>query len=132
MVGDSVGMGADVVLDCVGSAASIDDALAVVRPRGQVVLVGMPGRVSVDLTGLWNKEIGLLGAYAYGVEEGGARTFDLAFELVAAAELGRLVSARYPLERYREAIEHAATAGARGAVKIVFEPVPAKAKERHG
>jgi threonine dehydrogenase-like Zn-dependent dehydrogenase len=54
------------------------------------------------------------------------RTFDLAFELSGAAELGRLVSARYPLERYREAIEHAATAGSRGAVKIVFEPLAPK------
>ncbi|HEX3623691.1 MAG TPA: zinc-binding dehydrogenase [Acidimicrobiales bacterium] len=121
MVGDSVGTGADVVFDCVGSADSIDDALAIVRPRGDVVLVGMPGRVSVDLTGLWHKEIRLAGAYAYGVEEGGARTFDLAFELVVDAGLGRLVSAAYPLDRYREAIDHAANAGSRGAVKVVFD-----------
>jgi hypothetical protein len=31
------------------------------------------------------------------------------------------VSATYPLARYREAIEHAATAGTRGAVKIAFD-----------
>jgi hypothetical protein len=77
--------------------------------------------VSVELTGLWHKEIGLLGAYAYGVEEGGARTFDLAFELVASARLDRLVSAAYPLDRYRDAIDHAANAGSRGAVKVVFD-----------
>jgi threonine dehydrogenase-like Zn-dependent dehydrogenase len=121
MVGAGVGDGADVVFDCVGSAGSIDDALAVVRPRGQVVLVGMPGRVSVDLTGLWHKEIALVGAYAYGVEEDGRRTFDLAFELVAEAGLGRLVSAAYTLDRYRDAIDHAANAGSRGAVKVVFD-----------
>jgi threonine dehydrogenase-like Zn-dependent dehydrogenase len=121
MVGAAVGEGADVVYDCVGSAASIDDALAVVRPRQQVVLVGMPGRVTVDLTGLWHKEIRLVGAYAYGVEEGGPRTFDLAFELVRDAGLARLVSAAYPLDRYRDAIDHAANAGSRGAVKVVFD-----------
>jgi hypothetical protein len=33
----------------------------------------------------------------------------------------RLVSATYPLARYTEAIEHAATAGARGAVKVAFD-----------
>jgi hypothetical protein len=81
----------------------------------------MPGRVSVDLTGLWHKEIALVGAYAYGVEEGGRRTFDLAFELVAEAGLGRLVSAAYTLDRYRDAIDHAANAGSRGAVKVVFD-----------
>jgi threonine dehydrogenase-like Zn-dependent dehydrogenase len=121
MVGGAVGEGADLVFDCVGTADSINDSLAVVRPRGKVVLVGMPGRVAVDLTALWHKEIGLLGAYAYGREPDGARTFDLAFHLVADARLDRLVSASYPLDRYREAIDHAANAGGRGAVKVVFD-----------
>lgn len=121
MVGDGVGEGAELVFDCVGSAGSIDDALAVVRPREQVVLVGMPGRVSVDLTGLWHKEIRLVGSYAYGLEATGERTFDLAFELVKNADLGRLVSATYALDRYRDAIDHAANAGARGAVKVAFD-----------
>jgi len=121
MVGDGVGGGADVVFDCVGSADSLADALAVVKPREQVVMVGMPGRVSVDLTGLWHKEIRLVGAYAYGVEESGERTFDLAFDLVTDADLGRLVSAAYPLDRYRDAIDHAANAGSRGAVKVAFD-----------
>lgn len=117
--------GADVVLDCVGSAASLADSLDVVRPRGQITLVGMPGHTEVDLTGLWQREVRLVGAYAYGIESPPdgepRRTFDLAFELVTAAGLGRLVSATYPLARYRDAIAHAATAGARGAVKIAFD-----------
>jgi len=117
--------GADVVVDCVGSAQSLAEALAVVRPRGRVVLAGMPGPVKVDLAPLWQREVTLQGAYTYGTEERGglrARTFELAFELVRSARLGRLVSAGYPLERYGEAIAHAASAGRRGAVKIVFTP----------
>src|SRR5207237_9433069 len=125
-VGERLSGGADVVLDCVGNAASVHEALAVTRPGGRVVLVGMPGPERLDLAALWQRELELVGADAYGTEELAdgrrMRTFDLAFELAAAAGLGRLVSARYPLERYREAIEHAATAGSRGAVKIVFEP----------
>jgi hypothetical protein len=85
----------------------------------------MPGHVHVDLTGLWQREIQLAGSYAYGYEtltDGSRRrTFDLAFELVAAVGLGRLVSATYPLARYRQAIEHAADAGRRGAVKVAFD-----------
>ncbi len=61
--------GADVVLDCVGSADSLARSLAVVRPGGRIVMVGMPGTVSVDLTGLWHREIDLRGAYAYGTEQ---------------------------------------------------------------
>ena len=126
-VGERLAGGADVTLDCVGSAASLAQALAVTRPGGRVTLVGMPGPERVDLAPLWQREIELVGAYAYGTERTngngtGVRTFDLAFDLVASADLGRLVSARYPLERYREAIEHAESAGRRGAVKIVFEP----------
>lgn len=119
--------GADVVVDCVGSAQSLHQALAMVRPRGRVVLVGMPGKVSVDLASLWHREVTLAGAYAYGVEHTGdrpRRTFDIALDLVATAGLGRLVSASYPLERYEEALAHAGAAGRRGAVKIVFDLRP--------
>ena len=117
--------GADVVIDCVGNDTSLAQALAVVRPRGRITMVGMPGHTQVDLTGLWQREITLAGAYAYGTEvlaDGERRrTFDLAFELVAAADLGRLVSATYPLARFADAISHAASAGPRGAVRIAFD-----------
>jgi threonine dehydrogenase-like Zn-dependent dehydrogenase len=117
--------GADVVFDCVGSSQSLTQALAMVRPRGRVVLVGMPGRVEVDLAPLWHRELSLGGAYAYGEEDpevgDRARTFTLAFDVVAQAQLGSLVSAAYPLERYEEAIAHAGSAGRRGAVKVVFD-----------
>ncbi|HUS62303.1 MAG TPA: zinc-binding dehydrogenase, partial [Acidimicrobiales bacterium] len=132
-VGDSLSSGADLVIDCVGSQASIAADLLLTRSGGTVVLVGMPGQVLVDLTSLWHRQINLRGSYAYGVEDGaaggrperpgakGRRTFDLAFDLVAHAGLERLVSASYPLDRYRDAIDHAANAGPRGAVKIVFD-----------
>ena len=116
--------GADVVLDCVGSASSLAESLRVARAGGRVVLVGMPGKVSIDLAPLWQREIRLLGSYAYGTEDvtpSPRSTFALAFELVAAADLGRLVSARYALDRHEEALRHAAAAGRRGAVKVVFD-----------
>lgn len=117
--------GADVVIDCVGSEASLAESLDIVRPKGRITMVGMPGQVKVDLTGLWQREITLAGAYAYGTEVLASgerrRTFDLAFELVAAADLGRLVSATYPLARFEDAIAHAAGAGGRGGVKICFD-----------
>jgi threonine dehydrogenase-like Zn-dependent dehydrogenase len=116
--------GVDLIVDCVGSSASLEQCLEVVRPGGRIVLVGMPGVVRVDLAPLWQREIELRGAYAYGSEDrpGGSRsTFHLALELVREARLDRLVSARYPLERYEDAVAHAAAAGRRGAVKIVFD-----------
>jgi len=134
--------GADVVIDCVGGAESIAQSLGMVRPRGTVSLVGMPGNVTLDLAPLWHREVRLAGAYAYGteavagadakagtgaeVEAGGGRsgvtpTFDLAFEVAAAVGVGRLVSATYPLTRFEDAVAHAGSAGRRGAVKIAFD-----------
>lgn len=125
LIGDDLSGGADVVIDAVGSAASIDESIGMARPRGRVVLVGMPGRVSVDLTALWHRETELVGAYTYGTEHLAdgttARTFDLAIDLVAQADLGRLVSATYRLDDYEQALLHAASAGSRGAVKICFD-----------
>ena len=120
--------GAGVVIDCVGSAESIAQSLAMVRPRGTVSLVGMPGKITVDLAPLWHREVRLAGAYAYGTERvgdlprrGTTPTFDLAFEVAAATGVGRLVSATYPLTRFEDAVAHAGSAGRRGAVKIAFD-----------
>jgi threonine dehydrogenase-like Zn-dependent dehydrogenase len=122
---DQLTGGCDVVLDCVGDSDSLAQSLAIVAPRGTVVVVGMPGQVKLELTTLWHRETQLVGAYAYGTETvpGGERrrTFDLAFELVRAVDLGRLVSATYRLDDYKDAIEHAASAGRRGAVKVAFD-----------
>lgn len=114
--GDQLTSGSDVVVDCVGSEDSLAQALRVVAPGGTVALVGMPGRVSVDLTSLWHREVSLRGTYAYTADD-----VRLAFDVVQDLGLERLVSALYPLDRYREAIEHAANAGRRGAVKVAFD-----------
>ena len=132
--GDQLTGGADAVLDCVGTETSIQQSLALVKPRGRVTLVGMPAVVKVSLTTLWHRETELAGAYAYGTEVLSSgerrRTFDLAFELVRAARLGRLVSATYPLADYKAAIEHAASAGRRGAVKVAFDMRQEKERNR--
>lgn len=115
--------GAPLVMDCVGSAGSVADALAVTAPAGSVVLAGMPGPTRVDLTPLWQREVRITGSYTYGPEPaaGGRHSFDLAFELAGAVRLEQLLSATYPLERAAEALEHAAGAGRRGATKIAFD-----------
>jgi threonine dehydrogenase-like Zn-dependent dehydrogenase len=121
--------GADVVVDCVGSAESLAQCLGMVRPGGRLVLVGMPGTVRVDLAPLWHREVQLVGAYAYGTEEtptGRRRSFDIAMDVVAGRQLGRLVSASYPLQRFEEALAHAGGAGRRGAVKVVFDLRPSR------
>ena len=114
--GSQLTAGAQVVVDCVGSAESLAQALRVVGPGGTILMVGMPGVTTVDLTSLWHREITLTGCYAYTAVD-----FEQAFELVRRQRLDRLLTATYALDRFPEAIEHAANAGARGAVKIAFD-----------
>ena len=116
VVGDQLTGGVPAVVDCVGSEASLAQALAVVAPGGTVHVVGMPARTTLDLTALWHRETALRGCYAYRADD-----FATAAELVATLDLGRLVTATYPLARYEDAVDHAAHAGARGAVKIAFD-----------
>lgn len=129
--------GADVVIDCVGTSQSISQALSIVRPRGRIVLVGMPGKVSIDLASLWHREVTISGAYAYGIEkslrkEKPVNTFELAMEVVSRHKIGQLVSATYPIERFEEALQHAGSAGRRGAVKIAFDLDPNNHKTLKG
>jgi threonine dehydrogenase-like Zn-dependent dehydrogenase len=114
--GDQLSGGIGTVADCVGSPDSLAQALRVVAPGGGVHVVGMPGVTTLDLTPLWHRETSLHGCYAYERAD-----FDDALTLVRDHDLGRLVSATYPLSRYEEAIAHAAAAGRRGAVKIAFD-----------
>lgn len=125
IIGGVLSSGAHVTIDAVGNSGSITDALRITRPRGRVVLLGMPAEVRVDLTGLWHRETELKGAYTYGTEtlpDGStARTFDLAIDTANHYEAERLLSATYRLDDHVDALAHAAVAGRRGAVKIAFD-----------
>jgi threonine dehydrogenase-like Zn-dependent dehydrogenase len=119
--------GVDCVIDCVGSSDSIDDAMRLTRPRGTLVLAGMPGiPAGVDWTSVWYKELRVQGAYAYGWEKvGGSRvkTMQLALDYLQKSNgaLKPLVNRKFPLSEYRAALESAFHAGKSGAFKTVFE-----------
>ncbi len=106
--------GVDVAFECAGSRSSFDLALRSTRARGRVVLAGMPPRG--DLTPAWYRELEVVGAYS------GAGAFVDSLEMVRGSGLGELVSAAYPLSRWREALDHALSAGRLGSIKIAFDP----------
>lgn len=116
VIGDQLSCGFRHVVDCVGSSTSLQQSLQVVAPGGEVQLVGMPGTVSVEMTSLWHREVAIRGCYAYTHGD-----FISAIDVVRRFDLGRLVSATYPLDDYKDAIAHAASAGRRGAVKVAFD-----------
>ena len=117
--------GANKVFECVGAPGTMEDALRLARPGGEVTLVGMPGAKStLDLTALWYKEVRLTGSYAYSVEEYEERetsSFQLALRIAPEIDLQTLVGPSYPLESYKQAIAAARSAGREGHVKVVFD-----------
>jgi threonine dehydrogenase-like Zn-dependent dehydrogenase len=117
--------GAGKVFECVGAPGTMEDALRLTKPGGEVTLVGMPGaKGSLDLTALWYKEVRLTGSYAYSVENHeGEKTssFELALRIAPKIRLDTLVGPRFRLKDYREAIAAARSAGREGRVKVVFD-----------
>lgn len=125
VIGDHLSSGAHATIDAVGNSASLTDCLRFTRPRGTIVVLGMPAAVEIDLTDLWHRETAIVGAYTYGTESmpdgSRKRTFDLAIADAATMPIERLLSATYRLDDFEDALAHAATAGRRGAVKIAFD-----------
>jgi len=107
--------GVDVAIDAVGSRATIDTALRTTRAGGRVLLAGMPAE-PVDLTPAWFRELDVTGAYATAGD-----AFEVAMSLAAAAPLDGLLGVTYPLDRWREALDHAGQAGRLGTVKVAFD-----------
>lgn len=116
--------GVDIAVDAVGSKHSIDTCLRATKAGGRVVLSGMPGP-GADLSPVWFRELEVVGTYASARSEpaaGGRSAFDVAKDLAASAPLDGVVGATYPLYRWREALDHAQSAGRLGTVKVAFDP----------
>jgi len=107
--------GVDVAVDCVGSTSSLNLSMRSTRAGGRVVLAGMPA-IGADLSPAWFRELEVVGSYA---SSGDA--FGTALRLAATAPLDGLVSGRYPLARWREALDHAHSVGHLGGVKVCFD-----------
>ena len=107
--------GFDAVLDCVGSAASLKTAIGIARPRGRVMLVGMPGRVGIDLSLAWQRELDVRGVYAYRDD------FADALRLASTIRPGRLIADGWPLRDHGRAFEEARRGARVGHPKTVFD-----------
>jgi threonine dehydrogenase-like Zn-dependent dehydrogenase len=130
IVGEEVfsGGGFPYLLDCVGSAGSLAQALRYASPRGRVVVLGCAAQVrKLDLTLLWARELEVRGFVGYGRERwrGEERhTFEVTERLLLESELpvDRMVTHHFPLSQYRAALSAAANRRRSGAVKVVLTP----------
>jgi L-iditol 2-dehydrogenase len=125
--------GADTVVDCVGSARSLDDATRLLRPGGTLVLVGTAARTDLDLSLVWHRELSIAGVAHQGVDEvpagaldgiapGRRRTLEVALDVLRHHRPGHLVTHVFPLEDHVEALTASAAGPDAGAVKVAFAP----------
>jgi L-iditol 2-dehydrogenase len=110
------GRGADVAFEAVGSPATVLDALAVPRPGGTAVLVGLTSpaaSASVPLFGVLRRDITIEAVWLRRF------TFQRAVALLPQLPVGRLISHRVPLGRIGHAFDLLRSGEA---VKVVVEP----------
>lgn len=97
--------GYDVVVDAVGSSASVRASLSLVRPGGQILLLGGAGPTAVDLSPLWSRGVTWVGAFGYRTADGSS-LFPEAIRRLAETDLPleNLVTHRFPLTSFRAAL----------------------------
>ncbi|WP_078596421.1 zinc-dependent alcohol dehydrogenase [Evansella clarkii] len=119
--------GADIVYECVGNKKSLHDSLRFARKGGKVVLIGLAGFIdNLDMTMIWLNELEVKGTFAYGMDELNGekkRTLQIAVDLMQSgkADLSLLVSHRFPIDNYREALSTAGNKKKGKTMKVVFE-----------
>jgi threonine dehydrogenase-like Zn-dependent dehydrogenase len=116
--------GFDIIYDAVGNDTTIQNALRWVRGKGTVVILGInfqPGKI--DYTPVWHQEIKVSGINCHATEYNGKTSFDLAAGLLTEKKINieGMITHRFPLERYREAIETFLSKGKSKAIKIVIQ-----------
>jgi threonine dehydrogenase-like Zn-dependent dehydrogenase len=58
------GVGADAVMECVGTGQSMDTAIAITRPGAMVGVVGVPHGVELPISTMFGKNVGVHGGSA--------------------------------------------------------------------
>jgi 2-desacetyl-2-hydroxyethyl bacteriochlorophyllide A dehydrogenase len=116
--------GFDVIYDTVGNDASVRDGLRWVRGGGAMVIIGInfkPGRL--DYTPVWNQEVRLTGINCHATEAGNKTSFDIAASLMTSGRVKTdgMITHRFPMERFKEAVATFNAKGSAGAVKILLE-----------
>jgi threonine dehydrogenase-like Zn-dependent dehydrogenase len=115
--------GLDAIFDCRGTAASVTLGLRLLRSAGTLVVAGRAGRLDLDFSAVWSRELTIAGSGGFGREPAGWRTFAAVREWLTDPSFpaDSLVTHRYPLDAFETAIATAAAGEAMGAVKVVFE-----------
>jgi threonine dehydrogenase-like Zn-dependent dehydrogenase len=122
--------GIDVVYDTIAKPETFEVGVRVLAEHGTLVQTGVatPGRW--EWTPVYFKELTIAGSNAFGIEEvEGVRQHAIAHYLDLTAsgrlDLTGMLTHRFPLEQWWEALGVLAHQDVSGAIKVAFEPRPA-------
>jgi L-iditol 2-dehydrogenase len=110
------GYGADIVAEAVGNPKVLKDCFQLIRPRGQMLLVGVNpkgSKLPFDLFDMHFNEISVFGAF------GAGNSFERALNHLPNMALDKIISGRFPLQELPEAIRKSANAEG---IKFVIGP----------
>lgn len=122
------GIGPDIIFDTVGSDATLDDSLHLIRNNGTLVVVGMNFGTTKKTDWILTvyKQVNVLGTMMHGLENHDGElidTLELAFELIKENPtlLEGLVTHKYRIDDYKTAFDVVTNKGKNSAIKVAFD-----------
>ena len=118
--------GPAVVYDTIGSAETVETSLRLADTGGTLVVSGVEPPQRFEWTPLYFKELHVIGSNGFGIEEVGGvakHSMEHYFDFIAAGlDLTPVITHRFPLDRWQEAVLTLKDARHTGAVKVLLEP----------
>jgi threonine dehydrogenase-like Zn-dependent dehydrogenase len=115
-----------VVYDTIGSTETVETALRLLATGGTLVVSGVEPPKRFEWTPLYFKELKVIGSNGFGLEEVGGVTkhsMEHYFDFIAGGlDLTPVITHRFPLERWDEAVLTVKNSRKTGAVKVLLEP----------
>jgi threonine dehydrogenase-like Zn-dependent dehydrogenase len=118
--------GPAVVYDTIGSIETVETSLRLLATGGTLIVSGVEPPKRFEWTPLYFKELRVVGSNGFGIEEVGGvakHSMEHYFDFIADGfDLTPVITHRFPLERWHEAVLTVKSARRTGAVKVLLEP----------
>ena len=118
--------GPAVVYDTIGSTETVETSLRLLATGGTLVVSGVEPPKRFEWTPLYFKELKVIGSNGFGLEEVGGVTkhsMEHYFDFIdGGLDLTPVITHRFPLERWDEAVLTVKNSRKTGAVKVLLEP----------
>jgi threonine dehydrogenase-like Zn-dependent dehydrogenase len=115
-----------VVYDTIGSVETVETSLRLLATGGTLVVSGVEPPKRFEWTPLYFKELRVVGSNGFGVEEVGGvskHAMEHYFDFIAGGlDLTPVITHRFPLERWGDAVLAVKDSRRTGAVKVLLEP----------